>query len=120
MCDLLAAWLNEQDLAEALSELTRSEESSEGVPGGGKADVRRKLLSRRTASVAEQLMKAEKLAAGLRAELGLAPRARMAIVRDAGVAAQAVGEAVELLAEKGRAIREAVWGAGRGTGRGGI
>lgn len=117
MVDLLAGWLNGQDLAEALSELTKTVESEEGSRG----DMRRKLVSRRTASVAEQLAKAEKLAAHLRAELGLAPRSRMAIVRDAGVAAQAVGEAVESLAEKGRVIRErrsAELQAGRGGSEG--
>ncbi len=106
MVDLLAGWLNEQDLGAALTEVTRAAETEDREGGRDSGRVRRRSVSRRTLSVWEQLVKAEKLAAHLRHDLGLPPRGRAGIARDLGLAVRSAEEAVAALAERGRQIRE--------------
>lgn len=107
MCDLLWEWLAAQDVEAALTEVTQPAETEDrDTAKDGSGRVTRKSMSRRTASVWDQLQKAQKVADRLRSELGLAPRPRMGIVRDAGVAAAKVDEALELMAARGREIAE--------------
>lgn len=102
VCALLADWLDKQDVEAALTETTRSKERSvQGEGGRGK----RMSVSRRTASVVDQLAKWEKVAASARAELGLPPAARVRIARDLGLAVKSQVEAVASLAERGRSIQ---------------
>lgn len=102
VCDLLAGWLSEQSVEDALSEVTKSSERSEQEGGRGK----RLTVSRRTASVIDQLAKWEKVAAHLRSDLALPPLSRARVARDLGLAVRSQAEAVAALAERGRGIRE--------------
>lgn len=78
VCELLWAWLTEQDLEAALTETTE-QTGSEHANGGR---VTRQSTTRRVSSVLDQLRGWESRAAGHRARLGLDPLSRAKLGRD--------------------------------------
>ena len=70
---LLRAWLNAQDLADAMAEVTEEEETEERPTP---VTVKRRMRSRRVQSVLDQLHKHETRAMHLATRLGLDPLAR--------------------------------------------
>ena len=76
--ELLWRWLDGQDAEAALTEVTRTAETEERTQAGGT----RRAVSKRVASVLEQLHKHETRAMHLRARLGLDPLSRGKLQKD--------------------------------------
>jgi len=75
---LLWGWLAEQDLGEAMADVTRSAETEESRKGR----TTRRSVSKRVESVLTQLHRAESRSNSLRRELGLTPAAAGRLARD--------------------------------------
>jgi hypothetical protein len=117
MVVLLSDFLSGQDVEAGLTEVTRSREreTAERRGEGGAGRVRRVSESRRTASVIEQLRRAEILAMHLRDRLGLAPLARARLGKDVAAARL---DLAALWAEQERAVAAPAGAAGAERGLG--
>lgn len=110
---LLRDYLDGRDLADALTDVTESEETSGELPDGRRRKVS---TSRRTGAALAFLDRCEGRAARLRAELGLTPLSRARLGRDVAVGRQA--DAALLLtqlreqAERGEGDQETEQGSG--------
>lgn len=75
---LLWDWLAAQDVEDALSDVTTTEEAEERRKGR----TTRRTVSRRVVSVLDQLHRAESRAASLRGKLGLDPASAARLAKD--------------------------------------
>ena len=78
ICRVMWDWLAEQDVEDALTDVTRTAETEEASKGR----TTRRSISRRVVSVLEQLRRYEAHAAALRRELGLSPLAAGRLAKD--------------------------------------